>query len=257
MNFDCLDFNKAKANENYIIIYKDYRITIFNEFLFRIEHKSEQFLDYPTQSIWYRNFSSCSFDYEIKDEIITITCNNTQLVVNTVDFVKSYIILNNKKYKLNNKYNLKGTTRTLDMSPEDYIHYDDPLTNERYDIHYIDKRVLDNGVCSKKGVSIIDDSKSLIIEPDGTLSKNRLLSDIYVFAFQTNYKEAVKALYSLTGKPPMLPKYVFGNWWSRYWAYSDEEYLRLLDKFKEKNIPLTVATIDIDWYYVYVEKEFN
>ena len=47
----------------------------------------------------------------------------------------------------------------------------------------------------------------------------------------------------------MLPRFAFGNWWSRYHAYSDKEYLHLLDKFEDNGIPLTVATLDMDWHW--------
>ena len=47
----------------------------------------------------------------------------------------------------------------------------------------------------------------------------------------------------------MIPRYALGNWWSRYHAYTDKEYLHLLDKFTKRDIPLTVATIDMDWHW--------
>ena len=47
----------------------------------------------------------------------------------------------------------------------------------------------------------------------------------------------------------MLPRYAFGNWWSRYHVYTDEEYLSLMDSFERYGIPLTVATVDMDWHY--------
>ena len=42
----------------------------------------------------------------------------------------------------------------------------------------------------------------------------------------------------------MLPRFALGNWWSRYYKYSEESYMELMDKFDEKNIPFTVAVID-------------
>ena len=47
----------------------------------------------------------------------------------------------------------------------------------------------------------------------------------------------------------MLPRFAFGNWWSRYHAYTDREYLHLMDRFAAADIPLTVATLDTDWHY--------
>ena len=73
--------------------------------------------------------------------------------------------------------------------------------------------------------------------------------DYYVFAYGHNYRAAVKALFEITGYTPILPRYAFGNWWSRYHEYTDKEYLTLLYKFIDRDVPITVSTIDMDWHY--------
>lgn len=74
-------------------------------------------------------------------------------------------------------------------------------------------------------------------------------TDEYIFAYGDDYRGAVKALYLICGGVPMVPRFALGNWWSRYHDYSDEEYLTLLNRFKKREIPLSVATIDMDWHY--------
>lgn len=39
-------------------------------------------------------------------------------------------------------------------------------------------------------------------------------TDLYLFGYGHNYREAVHDLYRLTGPTPLLPRFVFGNWWS-------------------------------------------
>ena len=41
-----------------------------------------------------------------------------------------------------------------------------------------------------------------------------------------------------TGKTPLIPRFALGNWWSRYWRYSDEELLQLMTRFETEEIPL-------------------
>ena len=54
----------------------------------------------------------------------------------------------------------------------------------------------------------------------------------------------------------MIPRYALGNWWSRYHAYTEREYLQVLNGFEEHDVPLSVATIDMDWHYSdYVDEE--
>ena len=48
---------------------------------------------------------------------------------------------------------------------------------------------------------------------------------------------------------PLPPRYAFGYWWSRYWAYSDKELRTLVKNFRAYDIPLDVLVIDMDWHY--------
>src|SRR5699024_2776147 len=63
--------------------------------------------------------------------------------------------------------------------------------------------------------------------------------------------------YLLTGPQPKLPRYALGNWWSRYYQYSEESYLNLLDSFYEERIPFSVAVIDMDWHLVDIPSNYG
>ena len=145
---------------------------------------------------------------------------------------KPYIICGDKKIDASkNKGNLKGTLRTLDFTAGAVP--------------------LQNGIFAKNGVVMLDDSSSYIIDEEGNVKKRENAEkDIYIFNFGTDYFGGIKEFYSLTGYTPLLPKYVLANWWSRYYAYRQDEYIELMDKFTEKEVPLTVATIDMDWHLV-------
>ncbi|MBO7186857.1 MAG: DUF4968 domain-containing protein [Clostridia bacterium] len=236
------------ANESNIVYFNDYRITVLADRLFRIEKDSEKlFTDDATQSVWYRDAKEQDFKVKTFADKIEITTNMVKLVVNK-DYAKSYAVVNGKKVKLSNKGNLLGTYRTLDGYDGDRYTYDGFKPIE-----------LENGVCSKTGLAVLDDKKGLVLDTDGMLKARREQEvDQYIFAFGNDYKGAVKALYDITGYIPKVPRYALGNWWSRYHAYTDTEYLNILDKFEEYDIPLTVATIDMDWHYSdYVNKELK
>lgn len=55
----------------------------------------------------------------------------------------------------------------------------------------------------------------------------------------------------------MLPKYALGNWWSRYYEYSQDEYQRLMDRFLAEKIPFSVAVIDMDWHITDIDKKYG
>ena len=109
---------------------------------------------------------------------------------------------------------------------------------------------LGKGVCSKTGVAVLDDSQSLTLGEDGQIKPEKANgTDEYVFVYGDDYRSAVRALYAITGQAALVPRFALGNWWSRYHAYTDEEYLRLLNKFEDRNVPLSIATVDMDWHY--------
>ncbi|PBP20223.1 alpha-xylosidase [Diplocarpon rosae] len=108
------------------------------------------------------------------------------------------------------------------------------------------------GVISRSGYAEIDDSKSMLFDGHGFVAGRRSGDrvDGYLFAYGHDYRGAIRALYQISGQQPSVPRYALGNWWSRYYAYSQEEYVALMDKFREKGVPLSVAVIDMDWHMV-------
>ena len=48
-------------------------------------------------------------------------------------------------------------------------------------------------------------------------------SDIYIFMFGTDYRGAVGALNTLSGRQPVPLRASFGTAWSKYWQYSAAE----------------------------------
>ncbi|NJN15044.1 MAG: hypothetical protein HC822_01400 [Oscillochloris sp.] len=46
----------------------------------------------------------------------------------------------------------------------------------------------------------------------------------------------------------MIPRWTLGPWWSRYWAYSDADFRKLVAEFVAYDLPLDVLVIDMDWH---------
>ena len=224
-------------NKN-VVYFKDFRITVLFDRLFRIEKNANgDFSDLATQSVWFRNMPEVSYGINETESFIEIKTERVTLHLECA-IEDSYVIIDDKKVPISNDGNLLGTTRTLDQYNGD-VH-----------IKSFTRLKLGTGVCSKTGVAVIDDTESLRLTSAGSLTeKSSDEFDIYVFTYGNEYREAVKALYAITGSTPMLPRYAFGNWWSRYHVYTDEEYLSLMDRFERYGIPLTVATVDMDWHY--------
>lgn len=133
---------------------------------------------------------------------------------------------------------LRGTARTLDET-------DGAIPLER-------------GLMSTKGFSIIDDSDTAVVREDGWVEqRDGELIDIYFLGYGRDYLTYLKDFYYLCGKTPLLPRYTLGNWWSRYYAYSAEEYQTLMNTFKEKQIPFSIAVLDMDWHLTDVDPKYG
>lgn len=225
----------AKTTEENILVFGDVRISVILPGVIRIE--KGDVCDKPTQSFWYRNFGKVNFTSEKQGNKVVIKTDDAEFCVNVSNGKPLFAKCGEFVSKCNNKNNLKGTARTLDQAKGEV-------------------KLLD-GVVSSDGAAVVDDTKSLIIDADGEIRpRGNTTKDIYVFCYGHNYIEAVKALFKLCGDAPLIPKYALGNWWSRYHAYSEESYINLMCEFKKRNIPLTVATIDMDWHWVNIRKQF-
>lgn len=224
-----------------------YRFTVLTDRLIRIEYSEDGiFEDRATQTVVNRNFAVPKFSVKNDGNILKIS---------TDSFVLTYCL--GRKFTSNSLYmnfasngtpwsqwrfgkaggNLKGTVRTLDG-----VSGETPL---------------DDGLMSKTDFTQLDDGKSLVIANDGWIDRHGGGVDIYVFAHRTDYLGLLKDFYSLTGKTPLLPRFALGNMWSRYYPYTQDEYIALMDRFRAEGIPFSVAVIDMDWHLVNYDRKYG
>lgn len=227
----------AKTDPSCVIVHGDVRISVLTPRLIRVEVGS--FTDEPTQKVWYRDFQRPDFHYQLRGALLTVKTESCTFSYHLKMKKMLSITIGSVIVKEFVKGNLKGTYRTLDNT--------------------IGAIPIGKGVVSKDGVAFFDDKKSLLLGEDGTIEPRPagVQEDGYYFAYGNDYRGAVQALFQLTGSVPLVPRYCLGNWWSRYKAYTQQEYIDLMEKFKKKEIPITVATIDMDWHWVDVIEKFG
>lgn len=235
---------KNNASPVYTEIFGATRVSIITNSLIRIENQADgKFCDMPTQTVLCRKFNTPEYRLTRNDETIIIETNKVEFTINKGKLVK--VKLFDGRIVTDFKSgNLKGTRRTLDMT--------------------FGKVSLGDGVISRSGIAVLDDSTTLLLLDDGTVKPRKDVlkrdtngSDIYYFAYGNDYNRAIRDYYSLTGMTPLIPRFALGNWWSRYKAYKQEEYLSLMKRFKDEKIPITVATVDMDWHYTDVVERFG
>jgi len=224
-----------------VIFFGDYRVTVLADRLFRVEHDAGRiFCDEATEAVWFRDMPPVPHTAEEKAGELHVKTEKAELVL-CEEIEKSYVILGGKKILLDNSENLGGTYCTLDCCEGgDLLERDGSAT----------PIALDMGVAAKNGVAVLDYTRSSVLLENGMIEKERRDDlDIYVFAYGHDYRAAVRAFYMICGETPKLPRYALGNWWSRYYAYTERGYLNVLDRMEERGVPITVATVDMDWHW--------
>ena len=152
------------------------------------------------------------------------------------------------------KGNLQGTTRTLDGA-----------------IGSKTREPIDPGLVSRDGWTLVDDSARPLFDSDDFRFQRGEQSpwpwviqrpqgdrqDWYFFGYGHNYKQALTDFTRVAGRIPLPPRFAFGTWWSRYWAYSDQEFQDLVRGFRENDVPLDVLVIDMDWHLTFHQNWFS
>ncbi len=233
------------ADPSKIIKGDKWRFTVITSRLIRCEwDETGRFEDSITRSVIDRNFANPSFETEdvggkliIKTDALILEYKKTGRF--TGDNL-SISLKGGKSWYFGMPINtLKGTTRTLDVVDGECE--------------------LGDGVCSTQGFSVIDDRDSVLLEEDGFIKQrdNWDIEDFYFFGYGLAHLDAVKDYFRLTGKPSLLPAFAMGNWWSRYYKYTEKSYKDLMTKFFEEDIPFSVSVIDMDWHLVDIDLKYG
>lgn len=227
----------------------NYRFTIITNQLLRMEYsESGQFVDTKTKFAQNREFEEPTFRVVDKN--------------NTLEIITEYIHLYYEKEHPFTKETLYADLK-FNFSPygNRWYYGDIPEENLKGTLRTLDnvdgKAPLEDGVLSKIGYAIVDDSDSFFVDGNIISEKTWVSDDVYLFAYGREYKKAIKDYYRLSGPVPLLPKYALGNWWSRFWKYDDKEYLDLMAQFKKKEIPLSVSVIDMDWHLTDIDSKYG
>jgi alpha-glucosidase (family GH31 glycosyl hydrolase) len=113
------------------------------------------------------------------------------------------------------------------------------------------------GLLSRSGWALVDDSGSPLLRLEGagpawvhprSEDQSTDHQDWYLLAYGHDYRAALGDWARVSGRMPMPPHFAFGIWWSRYWAYTDQEEEDLVRDFERNGVPLDVLVVDMDWH---------
>ena len=224
-----------------------YRITMLTERLVRLEYSEDGiFEDHATQTVLNRDFPKTDYSVRELEDQIEIFTKHLHIIYNRKEFTSSGLSIQIQGYAVcggtwhygEKMSNLWGTVRTLDEVNGDCE--------------------LGTGLMSRRGGAVLDDSKSLLIGEDGWVQPRKSgICDLYFFGYGHDYMDCLNDFYYLCGRTPMLPRYALGNWWSRYYKYTEQSYMELMERFDEEGVPFTVAVVDMDWHLVDIDPKYG
>ena len=223
-----------------VIVGDHFRITMLTTALIRFEYSEDGgFEDRATQMVCNRDFPVPEFRVSDGGEELHIYTKDLEIHYDRQKFSPSGLMIRVAGGKASERVwhygdepkDLLGTARTLDEADGEI-----PLSH---------------GIMSRNGFSVLDDSHTMAMGEDGMVEPrqgNR--ADFYFFGYGHRYVECLQDFYRLCGKTPLLPRYTFGNWWSRYHKYTETEYKELVERFEKEEVPFSVAVVDMDWHLV-------
>lgn len=243
MPFPPVPVSHPIASADAVVTAPNVRFTVLTERLIRLEYNVVgRFEDRPSQVFWHREQPVPNYKKTVTDSSIEIETDFLHLKyqVTKKGFTPETLSIDLKQVGVTwscgmaETENLKGTARTLDNASG--------------------KTRLENGLLSRSGWAVVDDSKSLVFNEAGWLTprghqfQTDLPKDFYFFGYGTDYSACLRDFTNIAGKIPMIPRYILGNWWSHYWEYSQDELKSLMEDFRSRDIPLSICIVDMDWH---------
>ncbi len=223
-----------------------YRITVLTDRLIRLEYsESGKFEDRKSFAVVNRDFPKTQAKVTEDENSIAIETAALLLTYDKKPFSSQGLSIELKETGSKWNYgqahddysNLWGTARTLDEA-DGWIR-------------------LGKGIFGRGGYAVIDDSVSQVFDGEEICNRSDAGTDIYFFGYSRDYYGGLSDFYALCGRTPMIPRYALGNWWSRYYKYTEESYLKVLENFRKEGIPLSVAVIDMDWHLTKVDPKYG
>jgi len=222
----------------------DVRFSFLSPTLVRMEYAPEgQFVDEPSVLVLDRDWPPCPLKVTQEDEWLVACTPAMELrwLTGRYTFDDQSLMITwragegSGTWRPGSKHtaNLKGTRGALDGIRAGHL------------------PALDDGLLSRDGWTVLDDSRRpLWLGEEKWLAPrpHARARDMYFFAYGQDYAHMLSEYVRLCGPIPMLPRYAWGPWYSRYWAFSADEEKQIVSRFRELDIPLDVLVIDVDWH---------
>lgn len=233
------------ADDDAVVTGPACRFTVLTPRLLRLEYDPEErFEDRPSQLVWFRDRTVPEFDVDRTDGALVIETDRLRLEYEYGDGV-------------DDRAGFAPETLSIELGDGTVWSYGDEDVGLGGALRTLDRidgaTPLEDGLVSRDGWTVLDDTDRLVFGEDGWVRPRGThpeYEDRYFFGYGHDYRACMRDFTDIAGDVPMLPRWALGNWWSRYWEYTQAELRELLTSFRERGLPLSVCVIDMDWHVV-------
>jgi hypothetical protein len=95
------------------------------------------------------------------------------------------------------------------------------------------------------------------VGPSSCFYSSEASQDLYLFGHGHAYSQALYEFTRLSGAIPLPPRYIFGVFFSRYWAYAEYEVQQIVAEYIQHDVPLDVVVSDMDWHLTFYKLAQN
>jgi alpha-glucosidase (family GH31 glycosyl hydrolase) len=234
------------------------RFTVLTSRLIRMEHSlTEQFEDHPSQAFWYRRQPVPPYTVRCDEKDVDSTRGvrlPSSVIGQDVEIETEHLRLS---YRVTDQ-GFTASTLSVEVKATGATWYFGDLPRRGGNLmgtyRTLDRAAgevpLESGLMGRSGWAVVDDSASLVFNEESwpAAREHPTNLDLYFFGYGHDYAACLADFSAVAGPAPMIPRYILGNWWSRYWAYSADELLSLMREFRAHGVPLSVCIVDMDWH---------
>ncbi len=227
-----------------MIVFHGLRVSVYSDTLFRIEYQPQaRFLNLPTLMMGTRLPTEIPAQIEQKDHTLVIRTAKCQLIYEHLgddfsqDRLEIHFVCNKQEviWTPKSKHEVPGfpITRSLDDWPQGL-----PRCPQEVIVH-------------PDGWHWIKDNAGAYWDVQQQWAKvyrQPYYENWYVFLYGDDLQTAFQDFIHLLGQPPLLPRKAFGTWISRWYSYTEDELLALLEEYKKYEVPLDILVVDADWH---------
>lgn len=231
------------SNSKVVFSGVNYRITILSDRLIRLE--------YSTNNDFKDDLSLLVKNRLFNVPHIKVTQDDKYLVITSKYFILQYT--KEKPFK-GPKFAPDSNLKIKLINTDKLWYYDHPearnFLGSAFAIEDLNSKTkLEKGLYSTDGFATLDDSKTMLVDEEGFVKQNDYTGvDMYLFMYKRDFGLCLKDYFTLTGFPPLLPKYALGIWWNRDLIYTSDDIKKLIKSFYHHKIPLSVLLLSEFWH---------